>query len=357
MANLTEIFQQVLPLNAGNAEILASILLFIVTAVIGWSIYFVFNRYFSKWAEKTETTLDDDIIDAVKSFIVIIVIIIGIEYALAPLSFLQSYIADLNKVFLVVEIFLVAFAITRVSNIILDWYGARHSEQGKSNRHMVFIFKKIIQIIVFIGAFLATIFMTTEITKDNLSSLALSAGAGGIALAFALQSTLTDFFSAFSIYFDRPFEIGDNITVGTYSGTVQSIGIKSTRLKLHSGEELVLSNKELTTASVQNFRKLERRRVTFNIGVTYDTSSEKLKKVPQIIIGIINSVKGASPQYVNFTEFGDFSLKFFVSYFVNSSDYGMYLEIQQEINYAIKEAFEREGIEMAYPTNVTYIKK
>ena len=110
--------------------------------------------------------------------------------------------------------------------------------------------------------------------------MALSAGAGSIALAFALQSTLTDFFSAFSIYFDRPFEIGDAITVGTYSGTVKSIGIKSTRLKLNSGEELVLSNKELTTASVQNFRKLETRRITFNLGVTYDTPVEKLKKNP-----------------------------------------------------------------------------
>jgi small-conductance mechanosensitive channel len=358
MANLTEIFQQVLPLNPGSAEILASIVLFIVTAVIGWSIYFVFNRYFSKWAEKTETTLDDDIIGAVKSFIVIIVAIIGIEYALAPLSFLQTYMElYLNKLFLAVEILLVAFAITRISNIVLDWYGERRSEPGKNNHHMVFIFKKIIQIVVFIGAFFAIIFMTTTITSDNISSLALSAGAGGIALAFALQSTLTDFFSAFSIYFDRPFEIGDNITVGTYSGTVKSIGIKSTRLKLHSGEELVLSNKELTTASVQNFRKLERRRVTFNLGVTYDTSSEKLKKIPKIIIDIITGVKGATPQFVNFTEFGDFSLKFFVSYFVNSSDYGMYLEIQQEINYAIKEAFEREGIEMAFPTNVTYLKK
>ncbi len=355
--NLTQTFEQSLGLNAATSEILASIVLFVIVAVIGWAVYFVFNRYFSKWAEKTETTLDDDIIDAVKSFVVICVTILGIEFALTPLSFLQPYMDILNQVFLAVEIFLIAFAITRVSNIIADWYGDRHVQPGKSKRHMLFIVKKIIQIVVFIGAFIAILFVNNWINDGNLSSLALSAGAGSIALAFALQSTLGDFFSAFSIYFDRPFEIGDFITVGNYSGTVKSIGVKSTRLKLLSGEELVLSNKELTNASVQNFRKLERRRITFTIGVTYETPSEKLKIIPLILRGIIENTENAEIERVHFTEFGDFALKFLVSYYVKVADYGVYLDIQQSINFAIKEAFEREGIEMAYPTSTVYVKK
>jgi small-conductance mechanosensitive channel len=317
----------------------------------------VFNRYFSKWAEKTTTSLDDDIIDVVKSFVLIIVVILGIEYALAPLSFVQAYMATLNQVFMVIEIFLIAFAITRVSNIIADWYGDRHAQPGKSNRHMLFILKKAIQIVVFIGAFIAILFVNNWINDGNLSSLALSAGAGSIALAFALQSTLTDFFSAFSIYFDRPFEIGDFITVGTYSGTVQSIGVKSTRLKLLSGEELVLSNKELNTASVRNFRKLEKRRITFTIGVTYDTPAGKLKKIPLILRGIIENTQNAEIERVHFTEFGDFALKFLVSYYVKVADYGAYLDIQQSINFAIKDAFDAEGIEMAFPTNTVYVRK
>ncbi len=355
--NLTQTFEQTLGTNAMTSEILASIVLFIIVAVVGWAVYFVFNRYFSKWAEKTETTLDDDIIDAVKSFVVIIVVILGIEFALAPLSLLQAYMSILNQVFMIVEIFLIAFAITRVSNIIADWYGDRHAEKGKSNRHMLFIIKKVTQIVVFIGAFIAILFVNNWINDGNLSSLALSAGAGSIALAFALQSTLTDFFSAFSIYFDRPFEIGDFITVGKYSGTVTNIGVKSTRLKLLSGEELVLSNKELNNASVQNFRKLEKRRITFTIGVTYDTPSEKLKIIPLILRGIIENTEHAEVERVHFTEFGDFALKFLVSYYVTVADYGAYLDIQQSINFAIKDAFDRECIEMAYPTSTVYVKK
>ncbi|GAJ12628.1 unnamed protein product, partial [marine sediment metagenome] len=105
-------------------------------------------------------------------------------------------------------------------------------------------------------------------------------GVAGIAIAFALQNVLSDVFSAFSIYFDKPFEIGDFIIVGDYAGTVQKIGMKSTRVKLLQGEELVLSNRELTTASVRNFKKMSKRRINFSFGVTYDTPLKKLKKIP-----------------------------------------------------------------------------
>jgi small-conductance mechanosensitive channel len=355
--NLTQTFEQTLGTNAVTSEIMASILLFILVTVVGWAVYFVFNRYFSRLAAKTSTTLDDDILDAVKSFVVIIVAILGLEFALAPLSFIQPYMHTLNQVFMAVEIFLVAFAITRVSNIVADWYGDRHVEPGKSKRHMLFILKKIIQVVVFIGAFIAIIFVNGWVNDGNLSSLALSAGAGSIAVAFALQSTLTDFFSAFSIYTDRPFEIGDFITIGDYSGTVTNISIRSTRLKLLSGEELIFPNKELTSASVRNFRKLEKRRITFTIGVTYDTPTEKLKRIPTIINDLVKKNQFAEVERVHFTEFSDFALKFLVSYYVTVADYTAYLDTQQNINLAIKEAFDREGIEMAFPTSVVYIKK
>lgn len=354
MANLTETLQQILSTNAGTSEILASIVIFVIVAVSGWGAYFVFNRYFSKWAQKTETTLDDDILAAVKVIIIIMIVVIGIEYALSPLSFLQPYSDTLTGVFTVLEIFLGAFAVTRVSNIIADWYASRTALMaGKNTHHLLFILKKIIQIVVYVCAFLIILY----VFNVDLTGAVVGLGVGGIAIAFALQNTLSDFFSAFSIYFDRPFEIGDFIVVGEYSGTVKNIGVKSTRLKLLAGEELIISNKELTSSSVRNFRKLEKRRATFNIGVTYDTSMEKLKQIPLIITGIIKSIESAEFERVHFTEFGDCSLKFLISYYVNSADYALYLETQQNINFAIKEAFEREGIEMAFPTSVVYVKK
>jgi small-conductance mechanosensitive channel len=353
MANLTQIFEQLLNTNAGTAEILASIVLFAVVAFAGWAIYFVFNRYFSKWAKKTETTLDDDIIDAVKSIIVILIIILGIEFALTPLSFVQPYIVTLNSVFLVVEIFLGAFGAISILNIFADFYANRTANSGKNKKHVVFMLKKVIQIAVYASAIIIILF----VFRVDLTGAVVGLGIGGIAIAFALQSTLSDFFNAFFIYFDRPFEIGDAINVREFTGTVTNITIRSTRIKLISGEELIIPNKELTSASVRNFRKLEKRRITFTIGVTYDTPTEKLKVIPLVIRGIIENTQGAEVERVHFTEFGDSALKFLVSYFVTSADYGTYLDIQQTINFAIKEAFDREAIEMAYPTSTVYVRK
>jgi small-conductance mechanosensitive channel len=319
----------------------------------GWAIYFVFNRYFSKWAEKTETTLDDDIIDAVKSIIVIFIIVIGIEFALTPLSFLQPYYTTMDSVVLVVEIFLGAFGAVSILNIFADYYGDRSAGAGKNKKHVVFMLKKFIQILVIASSIILLLFFF----KVDLTGAVVGLGIGGIAIAFALQSTLSDFFNAFFIYFDRPFEIGDAINVNEYVGTVTNITIRSTRVKLVSGEELIIPNKELTSASVRNYRKLEKRRVAFTIGVTYDTPTEKLKIIPLVLRGIIENTQGAEVERVHFTEFGDSALKFLVSYYVTSPDYGTYLDIQQTINFAIKEAFDREAIEMAYPTSTVYVKR
>jgi small-conductance mechanosensitive channel len=354
MATLPQIFKDIFQTSLANGEILASLVILAVVAVVGWGTYVVVSRYMSRWTQKTETKLDDDILAAVKIIIIIMVVVLGIEYALSPLSFLEPFNETLSGVFLVIQIMLTAFAITRVSNIIIDWAASRTTETtGKKNHHLFFLLKKIVQIVVFVFAILIILYAF----KVDLTGAVVGLGVGGIAIAFALQSTLSDFFSAFSIYFDRPFEVGDFIVVGDYSGTVTNIGVKSTRVRLLQGEELVLSNQELTSASVRNFRKLEKRRVTFTIGVTYDTKAEKLKKIPFIIKDIFESMERVRLDRVNFTEFGDFSLKFLIIYYVNSSDWGEYLDLQQQINLGIKEAFEKEDIEMAFPTSTIYLKK
>ncbi len=353
MASLTEIIQQILHTNQIDSEILASLLIFAIVAFVGWAVYGLFSKHFIKLTERTETKLDDAILSAVRIVIVIMIVILGIEYALSPLSVLEPYNDILSGIFVVLQIFLGAYAATRVSSIIIDWYTEKKDADGKNSHHLMFILKKVIQLVVYIFAFLIILY----VFKVDLTGAVVGLGVGGIAIAFALQNTLSDFFSAFSIYFDRPFEIDDFIVVGEYSGTVKSIGVKSTRIKLLQGEELIISNKELTSTSVRNFRRLEKRRVTFNIGVAYDTKVEKLKKIPFIMKEIFEGVERAELNRVNFTEFGESSLKFLIVYYVNSADWGEYLDIQQYINLGIKDAFEREGIELAFPTHTIYLKK
>ena len=191
----------------------------------------------------------------------------------------------------------------------------------------------------------------------NITSLAASLGIGGIAIAFALQNILEDLFSSFSIYFDRPFEIGDFIISGTNSGTVTKIGLKTTRIRALQGEEIVISNRELTTSSIQNFKKLRERRFVFSIGVIYNTPNGKMEKIPKIISDICEKEDLIRLDRATFSEFADSSLNYEVVIFFQDGDYTAYMKAREIINLKIKAAFEEEGIEFAFPTQTLYLNK
>jgi len=191
----------------------------------------------------------------------------------------------------------------------------------------------------------------------NVSTLIAGLGIGGLAIAIALQNILSDIFASFSIYFDKPFKPGDFITFGDDSGTVKKIGIKSTRIQTLHGEELVVSNRQLTESKVHNYKKMEERRVVFTLGVKNETPNEKLIKIPAIVKGIIDNVELAKFDRAHFVKFGDFSLIFEIVYFVETRDYNKHMDIQHEINLAINEQFGKEGIEMPYPTQIILMKK
>ncbi len=336
-------------------EGIAAVILFVGSILIGWIVYHVFEHYFSKWAKKTKTTLDDEIIKNTKRPIYFFVIVVGFYYAMDQLSILKPYQYYVTQLFLVAEVFLVAYIITRLINVLLSWYAERKVKTGRKalSSNILLVFKKILHVFVYIFAFLYLLY----VSKIDLSGAVVGLGVTGIAIAFALQNILGDAFSAFTIYFDRPFEIGDYVIIGTYEGTVTNISMKSTRLKLLQGEELVVSNKEITAGSLRNFKKMDNRRVAFSIAVTYDTPLEKLKKIPALIKKIVESCDNVEFQRVHFKELGTFSLNFEAVYSLKSPDYVKYLDTQQIINYAIKEVFEKEKIELAFPTQTIMVNQ
>lgn len=336
-------------------EIIVSLFIFITAIFIGWLVYHFSERHLTRWAEKTKTKLDDEILKNIKKPIYFFVLLVGAYYGLEFLSILQPYSSTLTMLFTLAEILLVTFVITRIINVVIVWYSEKRPKE-KMSEHFLFVLRNIVNGIVVLFAILFIL----NAWGIDLSGAIVGLGVGGIVIGFALQNVLADFFSAFSIYFDRPFEIGDFIIVGEYAGTVTKITLKSTRIKLLQGEELILSNKELTSASVRNFKKMKKRRISFTFGVTYDTPLKKLKRIPEIITEVINPEKLEyvdKLDRVHFTEFGDFSLNFEVVYYLKTKDYVKYRDTQQEINFAIKEAFEKEGIEMAFPTQTIYVNK
>jgi len=196
---------------------------------------------------------------------------------------------------------------------------------------------------------------------DNLgvkiSAVVAGLGIGGIAVALAAQAVLGDLFSYFVIFFDKPFESGDFIMVGDKIGVVEHIGIKTTRMRALSGEQLVFSNTDLTNSRVHNYKRMEKRRVVFSLGVTYQITPEQLKKITTIVKEIITMIDNTTYERGHFATYGDSSLNFEFVYYVNGEDYTLYMDIQQSINIAIFESFGKEGIEFAYPTQTLFINK
>jgi small-conductance mechanosensitive channel len=214
---------------------------------------------------------------------------------------------------------------------------------------------KIIASTMRVAVWVIAAFILLDNLGVNITALLAGLGIGGIAIALAAQTILGDLFSAFVIFFDRPFEVGDYINIDAFSGTVEHIGIKTTRIRSLSGEQLVFSNSDLTASRLRNYKRLERRRINFKFGVMYSTSALQLKAIPGILAEIIGRIEDASFERAHFATLADYCLQFEVVYYVEVSDYLKYMDIQQEINLRLVEEFSARGIEFAYPTQTLFL--
>lgn len=184
----------------------------------------------------------------------------------------------------------------------------------------------------------------------NITAFVASLGIGGIAIALAVQNILGDLFASLAIAVDKPFEVGDSITVGAVSGTVEKVGLKTTRIRALGGEQVVMSNAELLRQTVANFKRLQTRRVVFGFGITYDATPDQVAEVPGIVRGIIEADAQLKFQRAHFKSFGESSLDFEVVYRVMDPSFDVYMDRQQALNLALMRALQARGIDFAFPT-------
>lgn len=307
-----------------------------------------------KLASKTKTDLDDTAITIFQNIRPPFYVLVSFYF-----GFKMLYLSELGQQILhVLFLLVVVYEIVRAVEKIIDYWAYRQTQkqgedESEQNKSVMRILKVMIKMVLWIVALL----MVLSNLGVNITSLVASLGIGGIAVALALQNVLSDLFSSFSIFIDKPFRIGDYIAVGEHSGVVERIGMKTTRLRTLLGEELVISNKELTSARVQNFKRMERRRELFILGVTYETSKEKLEKIPELVKKAVEEVEHTEFARCHFATYGDFSLNFEVVYYVDEPDYAVYMNARQAVNLRIFELFQKEGIGFAYPTQMIYTKK
>jgi len=189
----------------------------------------------------------------------------------------------------------------------------------------------------------------------NITTLIAGLGVGGIAMALAIQNVLGDLFASMSIVLDKPFIIGDFIRIDDLQGTVEHIGLKTTRIRSLSGEQIIFANSDLLKSRVKNYKRMAERRIIFMIGVTYQTPPEKLEALPGMIRKIVESQENTRFGRSHFREFGDSALLFETVYFVTVADYEVFMDIQQAINLALFRKLAAEGIEFAYPTQTVFL--
>jgi len=312
----------------------------------------VIVKRLKKMAEKTATTVDDFLIGILKG-------------TLVPLAYFGIFYLCINALNLpplvkqILDIAAMALLTILVARLITLLIGYGFNVYWKSRGKDIALersLKGILRVATLVVWGLAIMFLLDNL-GFKISAVIAGLGIGGVAVALAAQAILGDLFSYFAIIFDRPFEIGDFIIIGEYLGTIEYIGIKTTRIRSLGGEQLVFSNTDLTNSRVRNYKRMEKRRVVFQVGVTYQTTLDEVKAAPEVIKNIINNVKDTVFDRSHFFSYGDFSLIFETVYYVLGADYNKYMDIQQEINFGIKEAFEKRGIEFAYPTQTLYVSK
>lgn len=189
----------------------------------------------------------------------------------------------------------------------------------------------------------------------NITALVAGLGIGGVAVALAAQNILGDLFSSLSILLDKPFEVGDFMVFGEHAGTVERIGLKTTRIRSLSGEQVICSNSDLLNTRIRNYKRMAERRALFTIGIVYGTPSDKVEMMPRLIREIIEAQPDARFDRAHFKSYGDFSLDFETVYFVLRPDYNLFMDVQQAINLALYRRFEEEGIEFAFPTRTIHL--
>ncbi|GAB3537074.1 mechanosensitive ion channel family protein [Pontibacter brevis] len=303
-----------------------------------------------RWTSNTSTSIDNYVVEGISRF-GIPALYISVVYAAVNYLVLSVRLSKILEVAVTVAVTILL--IRFVSNAILVVLRSyvRSQSNGEEKVKQLGGLMLILNVIIW---FIGLVFLFDNLGYDVTTVIA-GLGIGGIAIALAAQNILGDLFNYFVIFFDRPFEVGDFIIVEDKMGVVEYIGVKTTRLKSLSGEQLVFSNSDLTNSRVHNYKRMQRRRVLFRFGVVYQTSLEHVQEIPRIVKSIIMEQQPVEFDRSHFASYGDSSLDFESVYYVLSSEYNVYMDVQQKINLRIFEEFQKRGIDFAYPTRTLYV--
>ena len=342
------------------------LLVVLIAMVVGRIVQFSINKYAFRLAEKKGESPLTLLLKALANPIYVAIFAAGFFFAKAPLFFhdeqgIRMAIGDgWTMIARVVAAIAVAYGLYRLVDVI-EYYLNRlvGKTETKLDDMLVPIIRKALRVTI---AIVAVLLISENILGANVKSLLLSAGVGGIAIALAAKDTIANFFGSITIFADRPFQVDELVKIDGHLGPVEEVGFRSTRIRTLNGHQVTVPNSVIANSIVENVGRRPFIRRTSNITITYDSGHAKAKKAVEIIKEILADVPQANadaerPPRVYFSDFNDWSLNIYMSYWVKPADYWMYHEVNERVNLEMMKRFEAEKIEFAFPSQTLYVKK
>ncbi len=326
----------------------------VAVMVVLWMVRGIMVRYFSKRSQQSDHDGYDFMLAVAERTLFPLVLVVALYAVRSMLVFPDGVTTWLTSAAVAAVILQAALW----ANALITFGLNRYQKQNRSldparvtTMRAVSLAARLLLILI------AAILILDNLPGVEITALVASLGIGGIAIALAVQNILSDLFASLSIILDKPFVLGDFIIVDNYMGTVEYIGLKTTRIRSLSGEQLIFANNDLLQSRIRNYKRMAERRVVFGLGVTYQTPYAKLEAIPGWIETIIRDQDLVRFDRAHFQAFGDYALQFEIVYYVLDADYNRYMDIQQAIILAIHQKFEAEGVVFAYPTQTLFVEQ
>lgn len=328
---------------------LATLLLIMVAT---WLVRTVVVKRLRKITRLTNTIWDDLVLELISRTRFFLYFILVLCFSLQPLKMSEKVTNGMKGLFFVSLFLQMGLWGNYAINYLVSDYAEKNFQRDAGRTTTMAALGFLAKIFVWATVLL----LLLDNFGINVSALVTGLGIGGVAIALAIQNILGDLFASLSIVLDKPFIIGDTINVDEKIGTVEQIGLKTTRLKSITGEQLIFPNSDLLKSRIRNYQRMQERRVVFTAGILYETASEKLDETRKIIQDVVESVEGVRFDRCHLANFGASSLDYEVVYWVLSADYNMYIHRHHEISVALVKAFRANGLDFAYPTRKLYVE-
>lgn len=347
-------------------RLLLMLLVVIAAMVTGRIVQFFVSGYAGRLAKKKGETAVTLLLKAIIKPLYVAVFAGGVFLAKIPLYFddekgISMTVSDnWTTIASVAAAIAVAYALYCLVDVI-EYYLNRLVSKTETTLDdmLVPVVRKAMRITI---AIIAAIYIIDNILEQNVQSILLGAGVGGVAIALAAKDTIANFFGSITIFADRPFQMGEMVKIGDHTGPVEEVGFRSTRIRTLQGHLVTIPNSMIVDTAVENIGMRPFIRRTSNLTITYDSGHAKTGKAVEIIKEVLAGVPEINtdadkPPRVYFSDFNDWSLNIYMSYWVKPPDYWLYQEVNERVNFEIMKRFEAEQIEFAFPSQTLYVKK